>query len=815
MARSAPKTRLPAPAASLIGREREVADVAGLLRSGATRLVTLTGPGGVGKTRLGVEVARGILDDFPDGACFVSLASVTDHRLLASTIGQALGLREAGEKRVLERVAAYMQERQMLLLLDSFEQLLEASPVVSDLLAACSGLTVLVTSRAALHISGEHEFPVPPLALPDPKNLPAGDTLLQYPAVALFAVRARALDPDFAVNQDNAAAVAEICARVEGLPLALELAAGRLRLLSPQAMLARLERRLELLTGGPRDLPARQQTLRGAIKWSYDLLDANEKRMFRTLGAFAGGCTLEAAGGVCDRAGTFSGEVLDTVESLVDKSVVNRVEPESGEGRVTMLDTIREYALERLVKSGEANVMRRAHCLYYLAFAEQVEAKLRGEEQGSCLDQLESEHDNLRAALSWSLDSGETELALRLGAALWRFWYVRGYLSEGRGWLDAAIGVGSANPGRARARALTGAAVLAHYQGDYVRAATLAEEALSLSRRLRDKQGVAASLDALALVARSSGRYGESRDMCEKSLAIFRELGDRWHIGRSLAHLSIAARLEAHYDEARVASEEALTVLRELGDAEGTAYALNALGGAALAQGSHAQARSLQEEALAMMRSAGDRRGVTRVLHAFGLIALREGDCATARALLERTIGLVAQFGDRLFMSISVDGLAGVAVVEGKAEEAARLLGAADSLREAVGVVLPPAYRPDQEAVETGCRSRLGDERFAAARAEGQAMSEEQIVSLWGREEGPEDLGLVGEPEVDSHPDDLTAREVEVLRLVAEGLTDVEVAERLVVSPRTVHSHLRSIYRKLDVTTRSAATRYAIDHSLV
>jgi DNA-binding CsgD family transcriptional regulator/tetratricopeptide (TPR) repeat protein len=518
---------------------------------------------------------------------------------------------------------------------------------------------------------------------------------------------------------------------------------------------------------------------------------------------------------VCDRAGTFSGEVLDTLESLVDKSVVNRAEQENGESRITMLDTIREYALERLVKSGEGNAIRRAHCLHYLALAEQAETRLRGEEQRLCLDQLESEHDNVRAALNWSIDTGEAELALRLGAALWRLWYVRGHLSEGRRWLDAAIGLDTASTDRARARAMTGAAVLAHYQGDYARAATLAEEAMSLSRRLRDKQGVARSLDTLALVARSGGRYAESRDMCEKSLAVFRELGDRWHIGRSLAHLSVAARLEAHYDEARVASEEAVTVLRELGDAEGTAYALNALGGAALAQGSHAQARSLQEEALALMRSTGDRRGVTRVLHAFGLIALREGDCATARALLERTIGLVGQFGDSWFMSISVDGLAGVAVVEGKAEEAAHLLGAADALREAVGVVLPPAYRPDHDAVEAGCRSRLGDEQFASARAQGRALSEEQIVARWGREEKPEDVGLVGGPEVDSQPDDLTTREVEVLRLVAEGLTDVEVAERLVVSPRTVHSHLRSIYRKLDVKTRSAATRYAIEHSLV
>jgi predicted ATPase/DNA-binding CsgD family transcriptional regulator len=815
MARSAPKTRLPAPAASLIGREREVVAVGELLRSDTTRLVTLTGPGGVGKTRLGMEVARRIVDDFPDGACFVSLAPVTDHRLLASTIGQALGLREAGEKRVLERVAAYLQERQMLLWLDSFEQLLEASPVVSELLTACSELTVLVTSRAALRISGEHEFPVPPLALPDPENLPAGDTLLEYPAVALFAARARALDPDFTVDRNNASAVAEICARVEGLPLAVELAAGRLRLLSPEAMLARLERRLDLLTGGPRDLPARQQTLRGAIKWSYDLLDANEKRMFRILGAFAGGCTLEAADGVCTSAGMFSGDVLDTVESLVDKSVVNRVEQENGDGRITMLDTIREYALERLVKGGEATAIRRAHCFHYLALAEQAETELRAEEQGSWLDRLESEHDNMRAALSWSIDSGEPEPALRLGAALWRFWCVRGHLSEGRGWLDAAIGLNSASAGRARARAQTGAAVLAHYQGDYARGETLAEEALSLSRRLRDKQGVARSLDTLALLARSAGRYAESREMCEKSLAMFRELDDTWHVGRSLAHLSVAARLEARYDEARIASEEAATLLRDVGDAEGTAYALNALGGAALAQGNHARARSFQEEALALMRSTGDRRGITRVLHALGLIALRESDCSTARALLERTIALVAQFGDRWFMSISVDALAGVAIVEGKAEEAARLLGAGDALREAVGVVLPPAYRADHESVEAGCRTRLGDERFALALAEGRALSEEQIVSRWGREEKPEDAGLIGPTEVDGEPDDLTTREVEVLRLVAEGLTDVEVAERLVVSPRTVHSHLRSVYRKLDVKTRSAATRYAIEHSLV
>src|SRR6266852_4875421 len=447
--RSLPQSRLPAPLTPLVGREQEIAAVCALLWRPEVRLVTLTGTGGVGKTRLALGVAAAVNADFADGICFVALAPLIDPGLVLSTIAQALGVQEQGSRPLLEGLQDHLREKQLLLLLDNFEQVVSAAPVVAELLVAAPRLRVLMTSRTSLHLSGEHEFAVPPLSLPDLRDLPPLDRLTQYGAIRLFIERAQAVKSDFALTKENAAAIAAICHQVDGLPLAIELAAGRSKLFSPQALLPRLRNRLKLLVGGAQDLPLRQQTLRGTIAWSYDLLDQAEKILFRRLAVFVGGCTLEAAEAVCHPDRDLEGDVLDAVERLVDKSLLRQEAQADGEPRLLMLETIREYALERLAASGETEATRRRHADYYLALAEQAEPLLAGEQQVPWLNRLEQEHENLRAALTWvfqeaggadlHLKAALREQTLRLVGALWSFWYIHCHYREGKQWLQAAL----------------------------------------------------------------------------------------------------------------------------------------------------------------------------------------------------------------------------------------------------------------------------------------------------------------------------------------------------------------------------------------
>jgi predicted ATPase len=458
------RTNLPAQPTPLIGREREVADVTALLRRGDVRLVTLTGPGGTGKTRLGFQIAAELLDDFAEGTYFVDLAPISDPDLVASVIAQTLGARETGGRPLVELLNTYLREKHLLLLLDNFEQVLSAAPLVAGLLAAAPRLKVLVTSREVLHLRSEKEFPVPPLELPDPQHPKEIETLSQYAAVQLFIARALDVKPDFAVTNQNAPALAEVCARLDGLPLALELAAARIKLFSPEALLARLNSRLAVLTGGPRDLPERQQTLRNTIEWSYNLLDAGEQTLFRRLSIFVGGCTGDAVEAVCNPDGDLPLEVIDRLAALLDKSLLKQLEGSDGAPRFMMLETIREYALERLAASGETEVLRRRHAECFLALAETAEPQFHGSDQRLWLDRIEIEHDNLRAALAWSLegqratpqspdDQLRSALGLRLAAALWQFWDRRGYAPEGRRWLERTLAAdrGTATPGRLKA----------------------------------------------------------------------------------------------------------------------------------------------------------------------------------------------------------------------------------------------------------------------------------------------------------------------------------------------------------------------------
>jgi len=753
-----------------------------------------------------MRLAEDLIGEFADGTRFVSLAQVGDPKLAVSTIANVLDLEEAGERSLVERLKEYLQDKRLLLVLDNFEHVAQAAPVVTELLTACPHLKVLATSRQALHLSGEQEYPVPPLELPDLENLPETGDLLKSPAVALFVARARAVKPDFRLTGESAEAAAGICHRLDGLPLAIELAAARVRLLPPQELLARLEQRLPLLTGGALDLPERQQTLRNTIDWSHDLLDEEERRLFRRLSAFVGGFTLHAVEAVCNAIEDPPGDTLDGITSLIDKSLLRQEEGVGGEPRFAMLETIREYALEQLAASGEEEEIQNAHAAYYLALAEEAEPELNSAAQRAWLNRLEAEQPNLQAVLQRLLEHGDRETALRLGGALWRFWLSQGHLSEGRRWLEEALAGGCSASASVLAKALNGAGTLAHYQSDYGRAAELCGESLQLSRRLEDKQGIASALEGLALVARTGGRYAAARGMYEEAREIFRELGDEWGVAHSLHYEGISVWQQGKHAEALPLLEESLKLYRELEDRQGIAGVLHLL---RVAQGDPATARALCEESLNICREIGDKRGMARGLIGLGEVALGQGDPATARAAYEESIAMFRELGDRWFLAVSLDGLAGVIAAEGQFVRAARLLGTAEALLEVIGAPLPLHCRPAHERTLAALRARLDEETFAVAWAEGRSMTSEQTVAAL------EQPGVEPAAPSSPYPAGLTAREVEVLRLVAEGLTDAQVAEKLFISLRTVNAHLRSIYTKLGVGSRSAATRYAIEHRLI
>ncbi|GIV98593.1 MAG: hypothetical protein KatS3mg057_3250 [Herpetosiphonaceae bacterium] len=655
-------TNLPASPTSLIGREREVAAISALLRRQDVRQVTLTGPAGTGKSRLALQVAADLIDDFEDGVFFVALASINDPALVLSTIAQSLGLKDVGGQPLAESLKSFLHDKEMLLLLDNFEQVVAAAPLIADLLATAPRLNVLVTSREVLRLYGEHEFPVQPLALPDPQQTASIDALLRAPAVALFVERARAVRPDFSLNAENAAAVAALCARLDGLPLAIELAAARSKLLAPQALLARLDSRLRVLTGGARDLPARQQTLRGAIAWSYDLLDEGERTLFAYLGVFIGGCTLDAAETVAGEG--LPMDILDGLTSLADKSLLRRYRDpqeeatqESGTGgasepRFMMLETIREYALECLAMSGKEEELRQRHADYFLALAEGAEPELRGPAQVTWLEQLEQEHDNLRAALQWALDSGEVEVALRIGGALGRFWLARGYLSEGRAWLTAALAAArlrqrSESYGAALAKAFNAAGNLAHTQGDYAAAHPLYQECLAIRRELGDQLGIAYVLNNLGSVAHDQGNYEQARAFYEESLTLCRELRDRRGVASLLHNRGNLAKDQGDYASAIALLEESLTLRRQLGDRWGIAMSLTNLALAVLYQGDNRRSIELCEESLAIFRDLRDPRGMAMSLNNLSFAALAQGDVERAASLSRESLALRRQLGDK------------------------------------------------------------------------------------------------------------------------------------------------------------------------
>jgi predicted ATPase/class 3 adenylate cyclase len=711
----------------LVGREREVAAVSELLRIPTVRLLTISGPGGVGKTRLAIAVLSEVAEDFTDGALFVSLGALTDSSLVVPTIAHAVGMRDR-EEEPLSGLKLHLRDRRQLLLLDNFEQVAEAAPALVDLLGACIELKIAVTSRARLRASGEHEFPLAPLSLPDPEEHVAAELLPNYGGVALFIERARAVRPDLDVGEAGLRAIAEICIRVDGLPLAIELAAARVKLLTPEAMRARLERRLELLTAGPRDLPARQQTLRDTIDWSHELLDDRERTLFRRLAPFAGGCTLGAAEFLGNLRGDVSG-VVDALASLVDKNLLQQVTGSDGEARLVMLETIREYALDRLANSADEEETRRAHAAYFLNLAEQAKTELAGPNQASWLNRLDADYGNLREALRFSQEQGDAETGLRLAGALWGFWLERGHLSEGRRWLGRALDAGTGSSAAIRANALKGAGILAHYQGDYGEAQALCGASLALYRELADKHGIADALSALALATRTSGEFAEAEAMFEEAHAIFIELEDKQGVARTLDRLGIAIWFEGDDERAHGVLTKSLAAFRELGDTEGVGLALVDLGLVALSQGDYARAEPLLEESLAALKEVGDRRNVCKALYAFGDLAAGRRDYARAVLHYEESLGISIELGIPWFTALCLERLAGVAAATGNAERAARVFGTAGTLREAIAAPMPAYFRALYKRDLADTRARLGEERFETAWSEGHAMPLEKAIS--------------------------------------------------------------------------------------
>jgi non-specific serine/threonine protein kinase len=690
-----------APLTRLIGREREVAVVVGLLRRPETRLVTLTGPGGVGKTRLALQVVEELEEAFADGVTAVSLAPLTDPALVLSAVARALDVREEGGRPLGATLEEALRGGQRLVLLDNFEHVLAAAGELAALLRACPGLQLLVTSRAPLRVSGEREYRVPPLPVPDSRRPISGEGLLRYEAVRLFAERARAAAPDFVLTDATAPDVVAVCARLDGLPLAIELAAARVKLLPPRALATRLERRLPLLTGGPRDAPARQQTLRAALAWSEGLLGPAEQTLFRRLAVFAGGCDLAAAQAVCSTeaagdAGAGQWDVLDGLTALVDHSLVRQEHPDGsrpdGEPRFAMLETIREYARERLEQSGEGEAIQLRHAAHFLALAELAPPQERGQ-QRAWLDRLAAEHDNLRAALGWTIgrEGGQdVESGLRLAAALWLFWWLRGHMAEGRGWLRRALArAGTAAGPLVRARALDGAGFLALTQADFV----------------------------------------EGRMLLEESLALWRAAGDAAGIAHACYALGIAALWLADYDAAHALFEESLARYRAMDDRLGMARALQRLGlHAFFSRDDHAAARARFEESLAILGELEDEiKG--EALQAMGIICLLQADYRAARAYLEDALAFTLGIGDTFTLALVLGGFAGLAAAAGLPERAMRLAGFVAALRQGTGARMPAVGQALEHRLLLPADSALDEQAKAAAWAAGQGMTHEAALA--------------------------------------------------------------------------------------
>jgi len=805
---------VPAQPTTIIGRDREVAAARTLLRRSEIRLVTLTGPAGVGKTRLALAVATRMQHRFSAGAAVTDLAPLAGASYVADAIAAALSVPDvARDQSRLEQVTRAVGNSHLLLMLDNFEHVLDAAPQVATVLASCPRIKVLVTSRAALHLRWEHEFPVPPLELP---RLNAGATeearmaaIAASPAVQLFEERSRAVRPDFALTPETAVAVSEICIRLDGLPLAIELAAARVKVLTPNDILARLERRFDLLVAGPHDLPDRQRSLRTAVQWSHGLLGERARTLFRRLAVFAGGFTLDTAEAVCTGAGIDTDEVLDTLTNLVDHSLVAR-EPSgsaaNGWGihgprpdaelrppsplpdapRYRLLETLRRYALEQLTAATEADALRARHRDSYLTLAERAAVEILRPHGQGWLVVLEAERDNLRQALTWSLSAGPPEHALRLATALLRYWGVRGHLTEGRQWFDAALAAANGAPAELRAPALRSAGHLARLNGDYAQAGRLIRESLALFRALGDTANVAGTLNNLGMLATDMGDHEYAQRYLEESLRMVRRGNDRRMLAAVLGNLANVALGRGDCPLSAAFAAESGRIFAEIGLHQGVGTGLINLG--------HVE------------RHHGDERRAAELYQA-GIIRLLE-------------------YGDRQFPIAGTRGLAALALAKGLLDQAALLLGWATALRDETGFLLPAGDQAEHDRIDAEIRAALGDDRYTRTIAAGRLMDETallarvaEVVAAIGAAPAVRRRGEAAPRQRTNvaplaRPDHLTRREVEVLRLLPTGLTNNDIADQLVLSAGTVQRHLANIYAKIGAHGRAEAAAYTVSHGL-
>jgi predicted ATPase/DNA-binding CsgD family transcriptional regulator len=780
---------------ALVGREQEVNRLSALLQQPMNRLITLCGPGGVGKTQLVLAVGDTCSALFTDGVGFVSLASITTVELVIASIAHALGIKERREVLSLAMVKMALRDKEFLLILDNFEQVLEAAPLLTELLKACPGLKLLVTSRAVLRVQGEYRFLVAPLELPDLEQLPEHQALSQVPSVSLFVQRAQSVRVDFRLTEANARAVAEICVLLDGLPLALELAAARMKLFTAQRLLTRLKESMVLLGQGLRDAPERQQTLLEAMQWSYQLLTAEEQRLFRRLCVFSDGCTLEAAEAI-GRHGTSHehDRALNMIASLIDQSLLHmQVAREDEEPRLMLLETLRLYGLELLKQSGEEEEIREVHARYYLAYAEEAEPKLMSTEQALWFQRLDLERENIRSVLNWFIASGNGEAALRLNSSIWLFW-AQLHLAEGYQWMERSFVLSQESATTVdlsvQAHAHKIAASLAYYMGNWQQMSMHLDQCVQLFQCIDDKAGLAVARNTQALLAFEQEDYTALPELVEEALALKQNINVPWFIAETLYIASMLAYIQKDYLRASELGREALIYGRKMGEPTALGLCLNALGLFAYARGEEETAYTYYYEAL-------------------------------------KVIGLLEKADARSIKIVLLLGLAGIAARQKNYLWATQLWGAIESLREGVEGTIGDMRRQwlnatarrqsnYEQMVKIG-RTQLGEQVFLDAWNEGKTMTIDQLLDVQERsllfpanlpqEEHPANKPVAALP--------LTAREVEVLCLVAQGYTSAQIAEQLVITTLTVNSHVRSIYTKLGITTRAAATRYAIEQQLL
>ena len=706
---------LPTPRTSLIGREREIREATELLLRTDVRLLSLTGSGGAGKTRLAIAVASAIAQQFSGGIQFIGLASITRPELVATAVAKALNLQQAPNRTVAELIREHLQHAgPFLLVLDNFEQVLAAATTVAEMLAACPNLKVLVTSRACLRIYGEQEFPVAPLE--------------QTSAIQLFVQRATAVRPNFAVTAENAPAIREICSRLDGLPLAIELAAARTKLLSPSAILDRLQSRLQLLTGGALDLPERQQTLRNTIDWSHELLTADEQTLLRRFAVFIGGGTLEAAEAVCNTGRDLGIDLLDGLSSLVDKNLIQRVDRPDAESRFTMLETIREYALERLARSGEESPTRRAHAAYCLVLAEEGNPELTPAERSAWLARCDLEIDNYRAALDWLVQTKDIDWTLRLSIALFRFWDMREHLAEGRTRLESILELTDVGHQKQRAKICIFLGALSTAQGDFTAGEFFLQQSLKLYEAQEDRSGIAASLNALGVSARDRGDYQSARKNFEESLACWRTLSDPLSTARCLHNLANVLKVQGEYQQAQSVLDEAIAKFEEWGDGSGAAWSINQQGDIAREQGDFTAARAFYERALQAFRAIGDRWGSARSLADLGSIYCEAKDFDEAESAYQGALQIFSELGHRRGMARTLEGLACLAAARGQGRRALTLAGAAEHLRLLIGAPLPQAEQSKLDQNLSSAWESLDEQDGEAAWLHGSGMTLESAV---------------------------------------------------------------------------------------